>query len=129
MGYEICMRLSLFVLQRSHRNPDCFTPLQSRTELFENSDVPFPVSDWNKLDHHIRNVDSYSLFRKNVSSFITFENSIFGIYDPLKIKFLNRLRLGFNHLREYKFRYNFANIVNPLYPCSLEIESTEHYRT
>ena len=41
------------------------------------------------------------------------ENSIYSICDPLGIKLLHRLRLGFSHLRENKFRHNFEDIVNP----------------
>ena len=86
------------------------------------------ISEWNKLDPDVRNVDSYSLFRKNLLVFIRpIENSLYSIYDPLCIKVLHRLRLSFSHLREHKFKHNFADTVNPLYLCSLETESTEHY--
>ena len=55
------------------------------------------------------------------------ENSTFGIYDPLGIKLLNRLRIDFSHLNEHKFRYNFADTLNPLCSCFLETESTDHF--
>ena len=55
------------------------------------------------------------------------ENSIQNFYGPLGIKLLHRLRLGFYHLREHKFRNTFADTVNPLQSCSLETESTELY--
>ena len=45
----------------------------------------------------------------------------------LGTRLLNRLRLSFSHLREHKFRYNFADTLNPLCSCSLETEDTEHY--
>ena len=43
------------------------------------------------------------------------------------IKYLTRLRLDLSHLNEHKFRYNFQDCLNPLCPCSLEVESTIHY--
>ena len=52
------------------------------------------------------------------------ENKTFSIYDPLGIKLLNRLRVDLN---EHKFRYNFADTLNPLCSCSLETESTAHF--
>ena len=55
------------------------------------------------------------------------ENYTYEIYDPLGIRLLSRLRLGFNHLREHKFRHNFADTLNPLCSCSLKTEDTEHY--
>ena len=54
-------------------------------------------------------------------------NSTHKIYDPLGIKLLTRLRLGFSHLSEHKFRHNFADSLNPLCFCSLETESTLHF--
>ena len=43
------------------------------------------------------------------------------------MKFLTRLRLGFSHLNEHRFRHNFQECMNPLCSCSLEIEDTSHY--
>ena len=54
-------------------------------------------------------------------------NSSYKIYNLLGIKSLTRLRLGFSHLSEHKFRYNFADPLNPLCSCSLETESTLHF--
>ena len=54
-------------------------------------------------------------------------NSTYKIYDPLGIKSLTRLRLSFSHLSEHKFRYNFADSLNPLCSCSLETEPTLHF--
>ena len=54
-------------------------------------------------------------------------NSTYKIYDPLGIKLLTRLRLGFSHLSEHKFRHKFADSLNPLCCCFLETESTLHF--
>ena len=43
------------------------------------------------------------------------------------IKFLTSLRLDLSHLREHKFKYSFQDLLNPLYKCSAEIESTSHF--
>ena len=101
-----------------------------RTELFQNSFLTFTftISEWNKLDPDARNFETYLLIRKNLLAFIKpIENSIYSIYDPLGINFLHKLRLGFSHLREHKFRHNFVDTVNPLSSFYLEIESTEYY--
>ena len=55
------------------------------------------------------------------------ENDTYGIYDPLGIRLPNRLRLGFSHLSEHKFRHNFTDTLNPLCSCSLEMEDTDHH--
>ena len=110
-------------LQRSHRYPGCFQTLPCRTALLENSFLPFTITEWNKLGTDIKNTDSLAMFRKILLTFIRpLENDTYGIYDPLGLRLLNRLRLGFSHLREHNFRNNFAD--NPLCSCSLETEDT-----
>ena len=52
---------------------------------------------------------------------------MYNIFDPIGLKLLTRLRLGFSHLNEHKFRHNFQDCLNPLCLCSLEIEDTIHY--
>ena len=68
------------------------------------------------------------MFRKKLLTFIRpLENDTYGMYDPFGVRLLDRLRLGFSHLREHKFRHNFAYILNPFCSYSLETEDTEHY--
>ena len=55
------------------------------------------------------------------------QRKTFNINDSVGVKLLTRLRLGFSHLREHKFRHGFRDILNPLCPCSVEIETTTHY--
>ena len=43
------------------------------------------------------------------------------------MQLLTRLRLGFSHLNEHKFRYNFRDFLNPLCECKLEPEATSHF--
>ena len=68
------------------------------------------------------------MFHKKLLAFIRpLGNDTYGIYGPVDIRLLNRLRLSFSHLREYKFRHNFVDTLNPLCSCSLETEDTEYY--
>ena len=73
------------------------------------------------------------MFRKKPLAFIRpVGNSMYGIYDPFGVKLINRLRLGFSHLREHKFRHTFTfsislDTVNPLCSYTLETENTEHF--
>ena len=75
-------------------------------------------------------IDSVSLqkFRKNLNNIVRpISNSIFGIHNPKGIQLLTRLRLGFSHLREHKFRHGFNDIVDALCPCGQEVETTSHF--
>ena len=55
------------------------------------------------------------------------QNKIYNIFDPEGLKFLTRLRVGLSHLNAHRFCHNFQDCLNPLCPCSLEIEDTTHY--
>ena len=114
--------------QRSSRNKGCIYEPLCRTMSFKNSFLPYAIKEWNKLDPNIRNAETYASFRKMLLNFIRPKgNSTYKIYDPLGIKLLTRLRLGFSHLSEHKFRHNFTDSLNPLCSCSLETESTLHF--
>ena len=82
----------------------------------------------NKLDHNIRNSSSFSIFRKTILKFIRpSANNFFNCHNPKGIKFITRLRLGLDHLREHKFKNSFQDFLNPFCSCGLDIESTAHY--
>ena len=50
--------------------------------------------------------------------------SIYNIHNPKGLTLLNRLKVGLSHLNLHKFNHSFRDCVNPLCPCSLEIESS-----
>ena len=47
--------------------------------------------------------------------------------NPLGLKLLTRLKFGFSHLKEHKFKHNFQDSVDPLCSCGNDIESTVHF--
>ena len=105
--------------QGSSRNKDCIYGSFCRTMSFKNSFLLYAIKEWNKLDPEIRNAETYASFRKMLLNFIRpIGSSSYKIYDPLGIKLLTRLWLGFSHLSEHKFRRNFADSLNPLCSCS-----------
>ena len=55
-------------------------------------------------------------------------NSVFNVTDGKGIVLLNRLRVGFSHLREHKFRHNFVDTADPFCNCRTNsLETTEHF--
>jgi len=99
-----------------------------RTDCFQYSFFPSTLKDWFRLDYSIRNSESISAFKnKLLSSIRPIQNQVFNIFDPNGLKFLTRLRLGFSHLNEHRFRHNLENCINPLCSCSLEVDDTIHY--
>ena len=59
--------------------------------------------EWNKLDANLKNAKSYMCFRNSLLKIgRPVQNSIFKAFNPLRIKFLTRLRLELSHLNEDK---------------------------
>ena len=77
---------------------------------------------------NIRCSPSYKLFRKRILEFIRPQpNSIFNVSNSLGLTYLTRLRIGWSHFCEHKFRHNFRDSLNPICNCGNAIESTKHY--
>ena len=51
----------------------------------------------------------------------------YGCITSIRLKYLTRLRLGFSHLREHKFKHTFLDCLNAVYRYGFDIESTCHY--
>ena len=109
------------------RNTRNITTYSCRTDAFKYSFFPWTINEWNKLNFNIR-TSSFNIFRANLIKIIRpIPNSVFGIFNPLGLKLITRLRLGLSHLNEHRFKHNFNDCINPLCTCSLDIESTVHY--
>ena len=86
--------------------------MKSKHTFFKNSYIPSTIIEWNKLYQDIRNVESYTLFRKHLLSYTRPEaNNIFNVHNAKGIKLLTRSRVGFSHLKEHKFRHNFQDLI------------------
>ena len=71
---------------------------------------------------------SYTAFKNALLSFIQPKHiDTFGIHNPIAMQLSTRLRLGFNHLNEHKFRHNFRDFLNPLYKCKLGPKTTSQF--
>ena len=104
-------------------------PMYARTERYRASFFPFCISEWNKLDSRIRDLPSISRFKRAIFQFIRPEaSSTFHVTNNKGLVLLNRLRVGFSHLREHKFRHGFSDTVDPFCDCRTDsIETTKHF--
>ena len=115
-------------VRQSLRHPNTFNSFSCKTEYFKNSFFPCVIGEWNKVNPEIRRSSSYNIFRKSIFNFIRSSPSkLYNINDTIDIKLITRLRLGFSHLCEHKFKHNFKDTLNSLCSCSIEVESTSHY--
>ena len=108
---------------RNKHLPTC----NCRTDCFKYSFFPCTLNDWFNLDVSIRNSESISIFKSTLLYFIRLvQDNIFNIFDPQGLKLLTRLRFGFSHLNEHRFRHNFQECMNPVCSCSLKVKDTSH---
>ena len=106
-----------------------FKTLSVRTASFQRSFFPFCVSQWNTLDTKIKTLPTVSSFKSAILKFIRPQpNSTYNVHHHSGIVLLNRLKVGFSHLSEHKFRHNFIDTNDHFCNCRTnEIEATEHY--
>ena len=89
---------------------------------------PSSIIEWNNLDAKLRNSENFDNFKNNILKFIRPKpNSFFTCCNLKGIRLIKRLWLELSHLREHKFKYNFQNLLNPLFSCGSSIESTSHF--
>ena len=115
-------------MKSSRRHVNSFNTVSCKSVYFTNSFIPNVINKWNKLNPDICSSTSYNLFRNTLWKFIRpVQRKTFNINDSVGVKLLTRLRLGFSHLREYKFRHGFRDILNALCPSSIKTETTAPY--
>ena len=110
------------------RSADDIPPFRTKHDFFKNTFFPSSIKEWNILDSSIRNAESLAVFKKKILSLIRpTPNSVFNCHHPEGLILLTRLRLGFSHLREHKFRHNFQDTINPICLCGQDVETTSHF--
>ena len=82
----------------------------------------------NKLDKNLQQSKIIKSFRNPLLKIgQPTPKPVYNIHNSTGLKLLTRLRLRPSHVNEHKFNYNFRDCVNPLCPCSLEVESSSHF--
>ena len=54
-------------------------------------------------------------------------NSVYNCNSSKRLKFVTILSLDLSQLREHKYKHSFQDSMNPLFSCSLDVESTIDY--
>ena len=83
----------------SSRNANNIPSVRFNNNDFMNTFFPSTTTEWKKLDLSIHNSTSLNIFKGRLLQFVRpSENSVFTCHNPIVIKYLARLRLGFSHL-------------------------------
>ena len=95
-----------------------------KQNAFKYSFFQYTIIEWNKLDWNIEQPKSMLSFRNSLlKSGWPIPKPIYNTRNPTGLTLLKRLRRGPSNLNQDKLKNNFRDFVNPLRPCSLEIES------
>ena len=76
---------------------------------------PPTVIEWDNLDQGIRSSESFTLYKKTILQFIQPSlNRTFTCHNPIRIKLIIRLRLGFSQLQDHRIKHNFIDCLNSI---------------
>ena len=103
--------------------------MPARTQKFRYSFFPDTSNSWNQLSSFIKNSSSLNIFKKRYMEFFNVEpNPIYGLHNPVGLKYLTRLRVGLSHLCAHKYQHNFSDTDSKFCTCGNNIpETVEHY--
>ena len=93
-----------------------------------NSVFPDAIASWNIFIKHFDDVPSFDILKKHINTFFRPKTkSIFGIHDPVGLRYLFQLRASLSPLRSHKWRHNFIDTPSEICHCNQGIEDTSHF--
>ena len=103
------------------RNSETVPQFRIKHEFIKNLFFLSVITKSDNLDPNIRNSGSINIFKNNILKFIQSKpNSIFDCHNLKGIKLSTRLRFGFTHIREHKFKHSFQDRLTPICTCGNE---------
>ena len=98
-----------------------------RTSYFKNYFFPSSIRYWNSLDYSIRNLDSFSLFKRRIKDKYGYKRPPPHYYSGLRAASIwhTRLRLGMSQLSAHLFP--FGIVESPRCSCGVTHETVPHY--
>ena len=102
--------------------------LRCRTNRYMSSFFPDAIASWNIFISHFNNMPSFDTFKTHITTFFRPKaKSIFGIHDPLGVRYLFQLRVSLSPLRSHKKRYKFIDTPSDICHCNQAVEETSHF--
>ena len=95
-----------------------FKDIRSRTDRYRNSFFPDAIKNWNSHISLLEFFPTFGYLKKYLLAFYRpIEKPVFGIHDPVGLRYLFQLRVGLSHLHSHKIRHNFTDIRSDLCVC------------
>ena len=86
--------------------------LYSRTDIFKYSFFPSTISEWNKLDLKIQQSKTLLTFQNALIKIgWPIPKPVYNVHNPVGLKLLTRLRIGFSHLNQHTSSITISKIV------------------
>ena len=105
-----------------------FREIKFRTDIYKNSFFPHAISCWNIFISHLEDFPSIDSLKDHVLSLFRRKiKSIFGIHDPIGLRYLFQLRVSLSPLRCHKSRHNFIDTPSDICLCNQGVKDTSHF--
>ena len=119
-------KLSLLFLARLNLNK--IPNFKTKQIFFKKYFFLLAITEWNKLDPNLPRCDSYNIFKSYILKFIKLcSKSFFNCHNPIRIKYITRIRLDLTHLRQHKFKNSFQDKTNPICNWGNDVESAIYF--
>ena len=88
--------------------PNTFLVIICKSNRYTNSFFPDAIASWNIFIKHFDDVPSFDILKQHINTFFRPKSkSIFGIHDPVGLRYLFQLRVRLSPLRSHKRSHNF----------------------
>ena len=117
-------------LPPNHRHflHNVFRAIKCKTDRYKNSFFPHAIDSWNIIITHFENFPSFEKLKKHVLSLLRPKNrGIFGVHDPVGLRYLFQLRVKLSPLRCHKRHHNFEDTPSDICFCNQGVEDTHHF--
>ena len=95
-----------------NNNDNIFHEIRCRSSRCMNSFFPDAITSWNNVISHFDRIPSINILKNHIFSLIRPKGkNIFGIHDPLGLRYLLQLRVGLSLLRYHKKCHNFIDTL------------------
>ena len=105
-----------------------FREIICKSNRFNNSFFPDAIASWNIFIKHFDDCLSFQILKVHINTcFRPKTNSIFGIHDPVGLRYLFQLRVSLSPLRSHNWRHNFIDTPSEMCRCNQGNEGTHHF--
>ena len=109
-------------------NDNIFHEIRCRSSRYMNSFFPDAITSWNNVISHFDRIPSINILKNHIFSLIRPKGkNIFGLHDPLGLRYPLQLRVGLSLLRYHKKCHNFIDTPSDECLYNDGIEDTNHF--